>query len=112
MQLAEMKTLLSTWAAEKPLVSRLWLFGSRVRGDHRPDSDVDVAIELDMSAVKGVDESGGMATWAFDATPWKPELEGLLSLLVDLQRYKAGETNIIQSGIDKSSLLVYEKQKR
>jgi len=77
-----------------------------------PDSDVDVAIELDMSAVKGVDESGGMATWAFDAKPWKPELEDLLSLIVDLQRYKAGETRIVQAGLDQSSILVYEKQKR
>jgi predicted nucleotidyltransferase len=112
MQLAEMRALLSAWGAERPLVSRLWLFGSRVRGDHRPDSDVDVAIELDMSAAKGVDESGGIATWAFDTTPWKPELEGLLSLVVDLQRYKVGETNVIQAGLDRSSILVYEKQKR
>jgi len=36
----------------------------------------------------------------------------LLSLVVDLQRYKAGETNVIQAGLDKSSILVYEKQKR
>lgn len=112
MQLAEIQALLTVWAAEKPLVNRLWLFGSRVRGDHSPDSDADVAIELDMSAAKGVDESGGMATWAFDTKSWKPELDGLLSLVVDLQRYKAGETNVIQAGLDKSSILVYEKQKR
>lgn len=69
MQLAEIHALLTAWAAKEPLVGRLWLFGSRAREQHRPDSDVDVAIELDMSAVKGVDESGGMATWAFDAKP-------------------------------------------
>lgn len=112
MQLTEIQALLIAWATQKPLVSRLWLFGSRVRGDHRPDSDVDVAIELDMSAAKGVDESGGMATWAFDTKPWKPELEGLFSLVVDLQRYKARKTNVIQTGLDQSSILVYEKQKR
>ena len=111
MTIADMHTLLSAWAAEKPLVGRLWLFGSRVRGDHRPDSDVDVAIELDMSAARGADESGGIATWAFDTKTWKPELEGLLSLVVDLQRYKAGETATIQAGLDQSSILVYEKQK-
>jgi predicted nucleotidyltransferase len=110
MQLAEMLALLTAWATEKPLVGRLWLFGSRVRGNHRSDSDVDVAIELDMSAAKGVDESGGMATWAFDTKQWKPELEDLLSLIVDLQRYKVGETNIIQAGLDQSSILVYEKK--
>ncbi len=105
-----MQALLTAWAGKRPLVNRLWLFGSRVRGDHGPDSDADVAIELDMSAAKGVDESGGMATWAFDTRSWKPELDGLLSLVVDLQRYKQGETDVIQAGLDKSSILVYEKQ--
>lgn len=28
-------------------VSRLWLFGSRARGDARPDSDLDLLIEVD-----------------------------------------------------------------
>jgi uncharacterized protein len=28
-----------------PQVARVWLFGSRARGDHRPRSDVDLAIE-------------------------------------------------------------------
>lgn len=106
-----MRSLLSG-PPKKPLIGRLWLFGSRVREQHRPDSDVDVAIELDMSVVKGVDESRGMATWAFDAKPWRPELEDLLSLVVDLLRYKAGETEIIQAGLDQSSILVYEKKKR
>jgi predicted nucleotidyltransferase len=104
MPLDEMQVLLSIWAAETPLVKRLWLFGSRVRGEHREDSDVDVAIELDMTAVKGVDESAGMATWAFDTMTWKPELELLLSRVVDLQRYKAGETNIIQAGLRGSTV--------
>ena len=28
-----------------PQVHRVWLFGSRARGDHRPRSDVDLAVE-------------------------------------------------------------------
>ena len=112
MQMVEVRTLLAAWAAEKTLINRLWLFGSRVRGENRHNSDVDVAIELDMSATKGIDESGGVATWAFDSTMWKSELEDLLSLAVDLQRYKTGETNVIQAGLDRSSILVYEKQRQ
>ena len=30
-------------------VTRLTLFGSRVRGDHRPDSDLDILVETDPS---------------------------------------------------------------
>jgi predicted nucleotidyltransferase len=27
-------------------VQKLWLFGSRARGDHRPDSDIDVLLDV------------------------------------------------------------------
>lgn len=111
MELPEIQKILLTWALGQPLINRLWLFGSRVRGEHRPDSDVDVAIELDMSVAKGSDESGGIAAWAFDTEPWMPELELLLSMVVDLQHYKSGETKIIHAGLEQSSILVYEKSR-
>jgi uncharacterized protein len=31
--------------ARRPEVERVWLFGSRARGDHLPRSDVDLAVE-------------------------------------------------------------------
>lgn len=112
MNLSQIRASLSTWAVEKPLINRLWLFGSRVREEHRPDSDLDIAIELDVSAAKGLDDSGGFAIWMFDTKSWKPELELLLLEVIDLQRYKMGETNIIQAGLDQSSILVYEKLRK
>jgi uncharacterized protein len=36
-----------------------------VRGDHRPDSDLDIAVELDPAEFQGAHESGGLATWMF-----------------------------------------------
>jgi|KBSSwiStaDraftv2_1062776.scaffolds.fasta_scaffold00845_20 predicted nucleotidyltransferase len=36
---------LRLWAAGNPLIVRLWLYGSRARGDHRDDSDLDIAVE-------------------------------------------------------------------
>jgi hypothetical protein len=35
-------------------VSRAALFGSRARGDHRPDSDTDILVEIDPSAPVGL----------------------------------------------------------
>ncbi|WIV99657.1 nucleotidyltransferase family protein [Kinneretia aquatilis] len=102
-------TEIAAWAAEKPLVKRVWIFGSRARGDHRPDSDLDVAVELDMSAIQGADDSGGSATWIFEAGSWGPELEAVLGLPVDLEQYQHGVTTVIQTGLDRSSVLVYEK---
>ncbi|MGE5512524.1 MAG: nucleotidyltransferase domain-containing protein [Bacteroidota bacterium] len=42
-ELKHLTALLADWAADAPATT-LYLFGSRVRGDHRPDSDVDVTI--------------------------------------------------------------------
>jgi predicted nucleotidyltransferase len=36
--------VLNDWLEPAPTIPALFLFGSRVRGDHRPDSDVDVRI--------------------------------------------------------------------
>lgn len=36
---------LVTEFARRPAVARVWLFGSRARGDHRQRSDVDLAVE-------------------------------------------------------------------
>lgn len=37
----------ATEAANRPWLSRAWLFGSRARGDGRPRSDFDIALEAD-----------------------------------------------------------------
>lgn len=34
---------ISEWAARHP-ITEVWLYGSRARGTHRPDSDVDLAV--------------------------------------------------------------------
>jgi predicted nucleotidyltransferase len=36
--------ILASWIDPVPGIQELYLFGSRVRGDHRPDSDVDVRL--------------------------------------------------------------------
>ena len=42
--LQRLAAILADWSAET--TSTIYLFGSRVRGDHRPDSDVDVVIRF------------------------------------------------------------------
>jgi predicted nucleotidyltransferase len=43
-KLKELARLLADWAAPARGIT-VYLFGSRVRGDHRPDSDVDVCFQ-------------------------------------------------------------------
>jgi predicted nucleotidyltransferase len=46
-ELVALAGLLADWITPAPGVTAVYLFGSRVRGDHRPDSDVDVRLFLD-----------------------------------------------------------------
>lgn len=39
------------------------LFGSRARGDNRPDSDIDIMIEVDPTAAIGIYEYVGLKTY-------------------------------------------------
>lgn len=43
-EVVDLARVLADWVSEAP-GPKLYFFGSRVRGDHRPDSDVDVSIE-------------------------------------------------------------------
>lgn len=86
-----------------PRLTGLYLFGSRARGDHRPDSDVDLAVvltTLDGSAVvekmKLIDlafdaltDAGVMIQpWPFTAAQWDGEEQGgrFADLLVTARR--------------------------
>lgn len=109
MEVSEVAKVISAWAREKPLIKRIHLFGSRVRGDHRPDSDIDIAVELDPDVFQGVDESGGLATWMFEAKGWKRELEEFIYLKIQLERYHVDQTPTIGKALAQSSQIVYEK---
>lgn len=69
----------------------LYLFGSRARGDHRPDSDVDIAVVLTMLdggavvekmklidlAFDALTDAGVMIQpWPFSAAQWNGEAQG------------------------------------
>jgi len=109
MDIETIKNSLSSWAAGKSLIGRLLIFGSRVRGDHRPDSDLDIAIELDLSATSGIDESGGLASWMFETEDWEDELRAILPFEIDLEQYRGTDTPTIHKALNQSSELVYAK---
>jgi predicted nucleotidyltransferase len=45
--LPKLASILADWADGGHGVTAVYLFGSRVRGDHRPDSDVDIRLYLE-----------------------------------------------------------------
>lgn len=101
--------MLTGWAVGIPLVSRLWIYGSRVRGDNRAGSDLDIAIELDLSASDGIDESDGLATWMFESDAWAEQLNELFVIRVDLQFFDGEKTPTIQAALNREGELIYVK---
>ena len=93
------------WAVSYSIVRRVWVFGSRVRGTERPDSDLDVAVEHD--ALAG--DSDASTTWIYKAQDWRDELGRSLSVRLDLQPYIPGQSSTLQAGLDESSYVVYER---
>lgn len=48
-KLEELAAKIAEWADTCPAIKEVYLFGSRVREDHRPDSDVDIHVKFDYS---------------------------------------------------------------
>jgi predicted nucleotidyltransferase len=74
------RTRLHAWASREPLVIELFVFGSRVKGTSRPDSDLDVAIR-----VAGETPGVALANAIFETARWQRALQSLLPVPVDLQ---------------------------
>ena len=102
-------SILRQWANATPLIKRVWVYGSRARGDHSPASDMDIAVELDATLYEGNDDSGGLATWMFESIPWKQQLQQSIPFKLQLERYAGEATPHVLAGIEMSGLLVYEK---
>lgn len=74
----EICALLAEYFAQRDDVAAAYLFGSRVRGDERPDSDVDVGVFFREQTAR--DTLGALERQAAIAS----DLEGLLRLPVDV----------------------------
>ena len=88
--------LCRSWAEKKRDIMRVYFFGSRVRGTHKPDSDLDVAIVGRDSAIM------------FDREEWMAELSHLLGLDVRIEQYPHGEPEIHDS-ITNEGVIVFSR---
>ncbi|MEW5963407.1 MAG: nucleotidyltransferase domain-containing protein [Pseudomonadota bacterium] len=77
------------WANREPEIREVWLYGSRARGDHRCDSDIDLAI------VPLGDAGWMLATFVDEADRWQSELQSILPVTVDLDFGDAAQADKI-----------------
>lgn len=79
-------------------VERMYLFGSRARGDHRPDSDYDFLIS-----------KGRVRSLFTHAALWQ-DLETALNAPVDLVTDTSSDNELIHQA-KKDAILIYEQQR-
>jgi predicted nucleotidyltransferase len=90
-ELKEWGSVVAAWARAKPSIAEAWFFGSRVRGDHKTDSDLDVALVM-----VGDSRDRRYTAWHFSADGWAAELNALLPVKVDLD---LGDPDIAETAV-------------
>jgi len=105
MKIDDIRRIVVDWAKTHSVVRKVWLFGSRVRGTERPDSDIDVAIEV----LRRDGDSNEFTTFMFEKESLTTSLARLLPIAVHLDWYGgADETPTMHAGLQESSILVFE----
>ena len=93
---------LRAWAGSNAFVRRLWIFGSQERGEATPDSDLDVAIEIDPL---GNDESA-YTSFVHEAGNWRAELQPMLTYKLHLKWYDESNRPV-WDGVNSDGIQVY-----
>lgn len=103
-ELVDVAQEIQLWASQKAEIRWVRLFGSRVKGTHRADSDLDVAIEF-----KAPDVSGRTLAWMDFGKEWQRELSELLGPPIHLVSYdpEANGDSDLGKSLKESSVLIY-----
>jgi predicted nucleotidyltransferase len=98
---------LRSWAEGQRHVRRLWVFGSRLKGTQREDSDLDVAVEID---ARGSDESAAVS-WVGYRHECEQDLTGLTGFRVQLHPFDLADpaSNVV-AYVSCCAALVYARE--
>ncbi|MEM5344283.1 nucleotidyltransferase family protein [Paraburkholderia azotifigens] len=106
MDINEIRDVVLAWAKTEELLLKVWLFGSRVRGTERSDSDIDIAVEVQTLA----GDSSAWTTFMFEKPRLQKAIEALLPMEVQLEWYGGPEeTPTIHAALFERSMLIYER---
>ena len=89
------------WAAGHARFHKVYLFGSRAKGGHRSDSDVDLAVILTED-----ERDGSLGHWICQAPIYRAGLIGKLPMPVDLQ-LATGDDEVVMPAVREHGWLLY-----
>jgi len=103
-----LKTILIGWAKENKFVRKLWIYGSRAGKNYKPDSDLDIAIEID--PVKTHDTTP-YTSFICDHKKWEKGLQKKIPYEVDLGHYNLeAPKGVVVRSVAQKSILVYIRE--
>jgi predicted nucleotidyltransferase len=106
MSLEEIKKILRGWASRNDAISKLYIYGSRVKGDFKKISDLDIAIEIDPRN----GDTNELTTWICEGSNWEEELKSLIpKYKIHLEWCNEDETPTVKTGVDDSGVLIYSR---
>jgi len=94
-----LRFVISGWATRHAEIQKVWLYGSRMRTDFKPDSDWDIAVEL----------SGGSSGCIALPENWITDLERPLGWKIDAQPMSKVEGSKVHDGVKREGKLAYER---
>jgi predicted nucleotidyltransferase len=95
---------LVAWAQQQPSLRCLWIYGSRAKGTHGPDSDLDVACQIDRLSDRAAADDFRERVFPM----WRAELSRLSGLTVHLEAH-VGDASNVAGYVEDSGVLVYER---
>lgn len=108
MSIEDMRDAVAKWASTQPLIRKAYLFGSRVRGTHKPNSDLDVAVEI--YTLQG--DENPLTTWTCEAQRLKASTAGVVPVIIDLNWYGGPiETPCVHAGLQDGSIVAFDADK-
>jgi predicted nucleotidyltransferase len=93
-----------SWAAGVPIISQVYIFGSRVKGNSTCLSDIDIAVRIDF------DNPGtALAHWMSHCDSWKAHIEKIVPFPIDLQWFHPTATPIVADGLRSAAIVAFRR---
>lgn len=102
-------SILISWAKNKKLIKKVYIYGSRVRSNYDANSDLDIAVEIDEKELN-LHYSNCLAIWFANKEKWTKEIQEIIPYKIHLEWHHPEMTVTVNKGIIKSNVLVYEKE--